>query len=213
MRSLLGVGSTPRYGLPSLKCTSPTSRFWQNQQRQFHRSPRFVIPALTLVPCTMKCNVLLSQIYLSFFPPSIVHSLATNPHKILYESTEKSSQNIVRFPTHLLTWLLKTRPKVLCQKLTIEPQIQSSERHTISLLISTSLLSHLHQDPTTTSVLLAQDLQVNSKEDLEPSSDLADHSEKSAPAQSGIHMALSLKDRGYSDVVIFERYYHNNPGL
>ena len=101
MRSLLGVGSTPRYGLPSLKCTSPTSRFWQNQQRQFHRSPRFVIPALTLVPCTMKCNVLLSQIYLSFFPPSIVHSLATNPHKILYESTEKSSQNIVRFPNPL----------------------------------------------------------------------------------------------------------------
>ena len=73
-------------------------------------------------------------------------------------------------------------------------------RHKISQLISTSLLSLLHQDLATTFVSLELDQQVTSQKMLAECSFIE-------TIFAGIHMALSLKDRGYSDVVIFERYF------
>ena len=66
-----------------------------------------------------------------------------------------------------------------------------------SQLISTTLLSPMPQDPTTTFALLAQDRQVNCSQKV---------TSLWETNFAGIHMALSLKDRGFSDVVIFERY-------
>ena len=179
--SLLGVGSTQPYGLPWLKCILPIWRSWRKQQSQI-------------------CNkVRLGSLHKPSNPP--------NPQK----KTQKKSYKEKPLKMHKFSQLISTSlPSPPPQDPTTRFVLLVRDRQVIWIWIwdRQVIFFFCDLDPNC-------DLAGGEFDDLEPNCDLAWEEQKwfkwpclrrTLNNFAGIHMALSLKDRGFSDVVIFERW-------